>query len=398
MPPRVGVCFPTLLVFLSLVVSVDCSDHARRQQRSATSTHTSSLSISHSGRHSDGTSPPPLAPINLIVVRHGLSCANAAGLYGSELSARDGSADETLDPVLTHLGIAMSANEARVGLARLIAATFGSHDYSILSSALLRAQETAWYSLGKPSGKSVNIVPFVAEVPPDAGPRHRNAQREILAQRNAAVLKSSGLDFRIPCSATDASPCDNVNDGTSHGSSFSSFLSWLAEEPSRGSRWLVSGSDGILRGVLFTHGQFMAESFGVGADDFVSNNFAIGATLLPPSASDDSDSMTMHKATGEEGVLSPADTLITSAKTPSGYKLDTSKGAPVVHRLGLPMFQTDGPVKVSAFCKHGSGCTLLNCPSELVADEWDDAYVACKFGGQCSKGIGGAAKDRTKST
>jgi hypothetical protein len=118
--------------------------------------------------------------LEIVFVRHGISCANAWGRKGgrSYQSAYP-------DPELTEYGVQRSV-EKGPELQGFVATLFPDGKYSIGASCMMRAQQTAHYMLAKTVGKPINIMPHIGELSNGTLPGYCNfplspaSQRKIL--------------------------------------------------------------------------------------------------------------------------------------------------------------------------------------------------------------------------
>jgi len=118
--------------------------------------------------------------LEIVFVRHGISCANAWGRKGGKpyQSAYP-------DPELTEYGVGRSVEKGPL-LASYVADKFPDGKYSIGASCMMRAQQTAHYMLAKTVGKPINIMPHIGELSNGILPGYCNfplspaSQRKIL--------------------------------------------------------------------------------------------------------------------------------------------------------------------------------------------------------------------------
>ena len=188
---------------------------------------------------------------DLILVRHGYSCANKSRdkLRGSHWLYSD--------PELTNDGIKRS-EYVGTKLMKKIKETWLNNDYSICSSQMIRTQETAYYMLAKYTGKKINISPHIGEVglSTDNFSLPVEKQREIIKNRNPDILKSLGKDAREKQTIAGKS-------------NWELFMKWAT----RNLDFFTKGSDGVYRAVIFTHGIFLKTSFKL--KEKINNNNAI---------------------------------------------------------------------------------------------------------------------------
>ena len=198
-----------------------------------------------------------MAVLEVFFVRHGLSCANVLG------KKKFGHQYFYSDPELSEEGIKISKSLSD----KLVEHIYErwpkrAHTYTICSSQMMRAQETAFYMLASRSGdiKSINVVPHLGEIgiSKDTYSMPIENQYEILANRNPAIVRQllNGKDAR--------EEQDILN--KSH---MGKFLKWAKENLG----FFHLGEDGVYRTVIFTHGFLLKRVFQL--DDHMNNNDAI---------------------------------------------------------------------------------------------------------------------------
>lgn len=195
--------------------------------------------------------------LDVVFIRHGLSCANVLStvplipffLYP--------------DPELTKQGIFMSKSlSAR--LVKNLYTRWGDEPFSVCSSQMIRAQETAFYMVASTLGLPINVLPFISESggTPDNYAVSTEKQLTLILKRNPAVadLLLKGKDGREKQTIGEKS-------------NFKRFMQWASEN----TEYFKKGSDGVLRAVIFSHGHFLKKVFGL--DFAVKNNEAIHARI-----------------------------------------------------------------------------------------------------------------------
>jgi broad specificity phosphatase PhoE len=179
--------------------------------------------------------------LEILFVRHGLSCANAW--------ARTSKAFEAMypDPELTTYGITRSVEKGPV-LAALVDELFPDGRYSLGASCMIRAQQTAYYMLARATGKPIHILPHIGELSPGScnfplGPAE---QREILGPEIVAHL---GTDARGDVGWYGRADLDK-------------FLAWAhdAPEPFFTPATNAAG-EAVHRAVIVTHSLFLNHVF-----------------------------------------------------------------------------------------------------------------------------------------
>jgi len=179
--------------------------------------------------------------LDLVFVRHGLSCANALQnkRFGSHIFYRD--------PELTKAGVHMS-KALSAALIKNLEARWSSEPYSVGASRMIRAQETAYHMICSTFGYPINIFPHVGEagITRDNFSLATGEQIKIMKARYPGIVELllKGRDGREPQNLFDKS-------------NFAKFLAWAPEHP----EWFGLGSDGHYRAVIFTHSHFLMSAF-----------------------------------------------------------------------------------------------------------------------------------------
>lgn len=172
----------------------------------------------------------------IIFIRHGESTANVLKntFYGLHFFFKDA-------PLSAH-GIAESRRLFQ-SFKKVIEREFFGQPYSVGSSNMIRAQETAYYMLASHVGKKITIYPHIGEsgFTLDNISLEKKDQIEYFFKTNREIINFLDQDFR-----------DSENK-----SCWPSFLKWL-----HSNRDLFSkGSDGVLRAVIFSHSNFLNSVF-----------------------------------------------------------------------------------------------------------------------------------------
>jgi hypothetical protein len=182
--------------------------------------------------------------LDVVFVRHGLSCANvlAKNPFGGHFLYPD--------PELTKQGILMSKSLSAT-LIKNAYSIWGDEPFSVCASQMIRAQQTAFYMIASSIGASINVLPHIAEkgITPDNYALPVAEQIHIMTDKDPSVvdLLLKGKDGR-------------KKQGMFDKSDFKMFLEWAAVNPS----YFSKGSDGVYRAVIFSHGHFLKETFGLG--------------------------------------------------------------------------------------------------------------------------------------
>jgi hypothetical protein len=100
--------------------------------------------------------------LEILFVRHGLSCANAWGRASPTHKGGKVYQSAYFDPELTEQGIRRSEEMGPL-LAAKITEYFPDGRYSLCSSCMIRSQQTAYYMMGCATGKPIHIVPHIGE-------------------------------------------------------------------------------------------------------------------------------------------------------------------------------------------------------------------------------------------
>jgi len=176
--------------------------------------------------------------LELILVRHGLSCANTwkKRLRGMQLLYSD--------PELTEHGISL-CEERRPVLREYIDQYFPNQSYKVAASSLMRTQQTAYHMLLKHTSLQMNIVPHIAETgfTTNNSPAPMDVQHERLG---SAVVHHIAEDHR--------GKTDYYNK-----SDWNKFLTWVHTLGDKREQFFYKTEFGVYCGVVFTHGHFMRQ-------------------------------------------------------------------------------------------------------------------------------------------
>jgi hypothetical protein len=196
--------------------------------------------------------------LEILFVRHGLSCAN---VWSSRFKP---TAMLYPDPELTHYGIDLCVERKPV-LEDVIRVRFGDDQYSIGSSCMIRAQMTAYYQLASDKSKPIHILPHIAETGSSyAGtPLSPDKQAPLLGPE---ILAKLGVDAR-----GDVSHAAKSN--------WPLFLEWVNRLGAAGMSPfftpVVKDGTTVYRAVIFTHSRFLEKIFGT----FPQNNDVLFARI-----------------------------------------------------------------------------------------------------------------------
>jgi broad specificity phosphatase PhoE len=192
---------------------------------------------------------PPL--FEFIFVRHGESCANAiqrlGGLEGLKHKYYS-------DPELTQKGVQSSEVKSPFLLQILFEKV--PRNFSIGSSALLRAQETAYFMLGKQTDKPINVFPHLGEIM--LTPFQVFGKRRLLPTVSNDNLPFSSEEQTLYFSQYKNPPFLKGVDlrETPYDPNLQKFMKWAVAHPEE-----FPEENGIRRVVLFTHSNLLSTQF-----------------------------------------------------------------------------------------------------------------------------------------
>jgi hypothetical protein len=195
--------------------------------------------------------------LDIVFVRHALSCANvwANKLYGAQMFYRD--------PELTLAGISTSKDLSSL-LIKKITDLWGEMPYSVGSSSMIRAQQTAYHMLASTLEKPINVMAHICET----GVSLDNHAYDIDKQREILEMKSPGIGKLL-----DAGLDGRMSHNIWNKSDFGKFLTWASLNP----EYFELGSDGHYRAVIFTHSHFLLKAFNM--DKILNNNNAVHTVI-----------------------------------------------------------------------------------------------------------------------
>ena len=196
--------------------------------------------------------------LDLIFIRHAQSCAN---IWKNKSKIRQLTYK---DPELTDAGVKTSIKFNPI-LQMKIKELWNTQPYSICSSQMIRAQETAYYMAG--NNKPIHISPYIGEdgLSSDNYAFPKNVQRKILQTRNPEIIESldKGIDLREKQTMSDKS-------------SWSKFIAWANSNP----KSFEKGNDGVYRAVIFTHSHFLQNAFKLSKKDKIKNNNGLHSIII----------------------------------------------------------------------------------------------------------------------
>lgn len=190
-----------------------------------------------------------------IFVRHGESCANAIQKRAGNTVFQKGTLLHKFyrDPELTEKGVNLSTKRHELLRDTLIQkpGPFDDEMYSIGSSALLRAQETAFHMLAKQTGKPVNVFPHLGEImllgpikipakSDDNLPNDEKDQMAYLTAQYRDPIFVKGEDLRE----------------APYNPSLQRFFEWAIKHPEQ-----FPEVNGVRRAILYTHSNLLKSKF-----------------------------------------------------------------------------------------------------------------------------------------
>ena len=199
--------------------------------------------------------------IEVIFVRHGVSCAN-------EIQNKGRTRNKIFhilysDPELTRIGKQRSIQLGPI-LAQKIKDRWGQNPWTIGSSAMIRAQQTAYYMLAKDRNQTIFIMPHICE-------KGRGQDNTPMPVRDLYKVEH----IIQPMSTLLHKPSNfETIQTTSNKSDFRKFQEWVKTE---GFRYFEKGPDDVYRSVIFTHSHFLKNIFPdiPNYKDLIANNEAI---------------------------------------------------------------------------------------------------------------------------
>jgi broad specificity phosphatase PhoE len=176
--------------------------------------------------------------LELIIVRHGLSCANTwkKRLRGIHLLYAD--------PELTEHGVELCEERGPI-LQEHINHYFPDNSYKVGTSTMIRTQQTAYHMLLKGTEQRMTILPHIAEtgITTNNYPLPAEVQRD---EMGPSVSHHIEADHR--------GKTDYFNK-----SDWNKFLNWVYHLGDERERVFHKTDFGVYCGVIFTHGHFMRQ-------------------------------------------------------------------------------------------------------------------------------------------
>jgi len=192
------------------------------------------------------------APIfEFIFVRHGESCANAIQKLGGFQGLKH---KYYTDPELTQKGVQSSEIKSPLLLKALFETV--PRDFTLGSSPLLRAQETAYFMLGKQTEKPIHVFPHLGEVM--LTPFELFGRRRLIPKVSRDNLPFSAEEQRVYLNQYKHPPFLKGKDlrETPYNPDLQTFLEWATSHPEE-----FPEENGVRRVVLFTHSNLLLTKF-----------------------------------------------------------------------------------------------------------------------------------------
>ena len=196
---------------------------------------------------------PPFNPVmkpgikfEIIFIRHGVSCANVIHNDFGKSIRNNSDIEKVFDPELTKTGVER-AKRVSTKFIQKVNDLFGSENYMICASWLMRTHQTAYYMIAKDTGKKINIIPHIAEHGMGAGDIARSKERqiEILTGKGSQIVNCYGQDWR------NEQTIFNKDDKRY-------FFNWINNNLDKINE--SRGTDGVYRLLIFTHGVWIKET------------------------------------------------------------------------------------------------------------------------------------------
>jgi broad specificity phosphatase PhoE len=174
----------------------------------------------------------------IFFVRHGVSCANQS----KKLRGIPGVHTFYPDPELTKKGKEIAV-KLSTKLQENINSKWKEKEWTIGSSPMIRAQQTAYLMLAKDSGKKITVMPHVNEtgITADNNAINKEKQKIIMNMTTPGILSNLGADER------DKQTLFNR-------SNFMKFKQWISKG---GLQYFGKNKDNVYRSVIFTHGHYL---------------------------------------------------------------------------------------------------------------------------------------------
>jgi broad specificity phosphatase PhoE len=201
-----------------------------------------------------GINPLHDTPIfEIIFVRHGESCANAIQKAPGLVSQLTGlvTHKQYLDPELTTKGKLLSIKKYKNLREAFTTEPFQKGQYTIGSSPLLRAQETAYYMLAKHVKKPVNVMPYLGET--------GNISIGTIGDDNRDMPKEDQDVYLSETTNKEEYPFQRGKDIRAPPN-FEKFWQWATSEGIRDG-WFFQGTDKVYRAIIFSHSNTLKEEF-----------------------------------------------------------------------------------------------------------------------------------------
>lgn len=203
----------------------------------------------------------------ILFVRHAYSCANE--WQDKSKLGRHWLYD---DPEITTQGIKES-----IAVGKSYENPFTNQEpFTLASSVMLRAQQTAYLMFGKRLNLPIHVFPYIGEIYPtfDNRPLSMDKQQKRYEKNPyytsdpsmTNLVYERGIDFRH-VDSTLSSPV----------SSYKAFIKWIVKPENE--HFFAKGSDDILRAIIVTHSGFMRKHFPYAGVKKYKNNDGILVSL-----------------------------------------------------------------------------------------------------------------------
>jgi broad specificity phosphatase PhoE len=192
------------------------------------------------------------APVfEFIFIRHGESCANAIQKLGGIQGLKH---KYYTDPELTQKGV--QSSEIKSPFLMKVLFEEAPRDFTVGSSPLLRAQETAYFMLGKQTEKTINVFPHLGEIM--LTPFELFGKRRLIPQVSRDNLPFSAEEQSAYLNQYKDPPFLKGKDlrETPYNPDLQKFFHWAVGHPEE-----FPEENGIRRVVLFTHSNLLLTAF-----------------------------------------------------------------------------------------------------------------------------------------
>lgn len=207
--------------------------------------------------------------LKLIVIRHGYSCVNA----GKEINDSAGKQYKWYpDPPLTALGIAACKAKQRITF-EIINDTFPETSYKIGTSCLMRAQQSAYYTLLHTDGVADVDIENKYSIFPHIGEKYEGGTDNIPL---SPEMQQKRLGFTR--TVNDEQPSAIIKKPADY-SDVKQFFDWVNSLSVADAAKFFHVTEGIYQAVIFTHKKFIADLLNLPAGTKVNNNDVLYAEI-----------------------------------------------------------------------------------------------------------------------